>query len=122
MIYVFPLLLLDSSCFHPSRRIFLTYLWALTLVFFLINDFFGIYYLVPLGIGYYTGVNTFIAASGFNQFQSVALNLLSLLVTASLIQLADLIARQRTDWTPWLCVPFFRLWRWWHPAAAAPPS
>lgn len=116
MVYLFGLLLLDSACFAPERRGFLTYLWVLSSIYFLINDFLGIYFLVPLGMGYYTSVTEFIAQTGFNEVQLLSLDLLSVVVTASLAQLAYLLVTQRTDWTPWILRPFAN---WWNRRKAA---
>lgn len=101
MLYLFPFLVLDFTLFHPSRRSFFEFLWILCFAFLLFNNTLGIWFLTPISPHYLVLSTSLNASHGFGDIRRNSLNLLSVLISITLLQLVVLLLRRKEEWEPW---------------------
>jgi len=101
-LYLFSLLALDVVVFHPGRRPFFAFIVGLATVDLLINNDLGLYFLSPIS----TGLSSFTAMldnnGSWGVFRTYALLVLALVMTVTLVQLAQAFVRDRLSPRPWL--------------------
>ncbi len=112
MVYLFALMALDIAAFHSDRRTFLTYLWALSLVFLLVNNDLGARFVTPLDTNLWATLSNLDQGSGYGTIRAWALEILDAIVTVSLIQWAVELVRDHDRPVPWL----------WPRVRAGPPK
>ncbi|HXW67043.1 MAG TPA: hypothetical protein VEL82_04100 [Thermoplasmata archaeon] len=112
MLYLFSLLVLDVVVFHPGRRAYFRFTYALALVWLLVNNDLGIRFVSPLS----TAVQPYTAALDQNDtwglFRSYALIGLAVIVTVTLAQLLWAIAKDQERPIPWCLDGLVRVGRW----------
>jgi hypothetical protein len=121
MLYLFPLMLLDIALFNSNRRAFFLTLFIFCFAFLIANNAFGLWFLSPVQPQDFVLATRYDASEGFGQFRTNLLDLLSILVTITLVQQIWLLMRRRADWTPWP-VLFFHRFRRPRPAVLPPPT
>lgn len=102
LLYLFSLMLLDIVAFHPGRRVLMLFSYALAGTWLLVNNDFGIRFLSPLS----TGIEPFTAAldssAVYGAGRRIALIVLAILVTVTLVQLVLTYLRDAPEPVPWL--------------------
>lgn len=102
MLYLFPMMVLDFSIFHPQRRRLFYFLLALCSIYLVINNALGIWFVSPLDPAAFQYALQVNASAGFGTFRYYALDVLAGFITVTLVQLAYLITRPGADARPWL--------------------
>lgn len=116
MLYLFPMIILDFSIFHPQRRRLFYFLLALCSIYLVINNALGIWFVSPLDPAAFQYALQVNASASFGTFRYYALDVLAGFITVTLAQLAYVITHPGADPRPWL------LPRWRHSEAPVPPA
>jgi hypothetical protein len=101
LVYLFAPLLLDVMVFHPERRSVFAALACVSLLFLFVNATLGVPFLAPLGPQYLAWADAANNAPLWDPLRLWTLNVLAIVITVLLAQLAYvLIRRESTGW-PW---------------------
>ena len=102
LLYLFSLMLLDIAAFHPGRRTLMLFCYALAGSWMLVNNDFGFRFLSPLN----SGIQPFDAALDSSAIYGVgrhiALIVLAILMTVTLVQLVLTYLKGEAAPVPWL--------------------
>jgi len=107
-LYLFALLVLDLALFHPGRRALFWFTTALASAQLLVNNDLGLRFLTPVWPALLGALVHGEAAGGWAAPREYALLVLSIAMTATLVQIVWVVVRDEKAPTPWL----LRLVRW----------
>ena len=102
MVYLFSLVALDVAAFHPGRRAFLTFTAVLAGVYLLVNNDLGLRFLGPVNAGVVTYAMAVDASGTWGFARTVALTLLVIVVTVTLVQWVYTFVRDDPSPEPWI--------------------
>jgi hypothetical protein len=101
-LYLFVLLAIDASLFHRGRRHFLGYVIGLATVDLLLNNDLGLRFLSPIDPALSSYTIALDATGTYGLFRLYALLGLAVIMTATLMQMLQVLARDQEDPRPWL--------------------
>ncbi len=102
MVYLFALVLLDVIVFEPERRALFRTIVVLATVYLLFNNEFGIRFLAPLSPSVTQFTDALDGNAVFSVLRTVALIVLALLVTVTLVQIVVGYYRDELRPRPWV--------------------
>ncbi|MGA8710095.1 MAG: glycosyltransferase 87 family protein [Thermoplasmata archaeon] len=115
MLYLFAPVALDVATFHPGRRVLLASTFGLSALYLIVNNDLGLRFITPADPGVFAYTVALDASSGWGLARTVALAVLAILVTVTLIQWIRTILRDEPRPWPWLLF-------WWRDSASLTPS
>jgi hypothetical protein len=101
-LYLFALLALDVTVFHPGRRAFLLFTTALATIDLLVNNDLGIRFISPLSDQVQPFTASIDASSSWGVARTLALAVLAVVVTLTLVQFVRSLLRDEAAPRPWL--------------------
>ncbi len=110
LIYLLPLLLLDTVLWHPERRGLFDMTWIIGGTFLVVNNFFLVRFAIPAfpnALAFEFGLE---ANAAFASARQIFLIALGLLFSVHLVQIAAVVARPSRTPTPWLLLAVRRAW------------
>lgn len=110
LIYLLPLLLLDSALWHPERRSLFHATWILGMAFLVLNNFFLVRFAAPAfpdALPFEFGLQT---NPLFSAVRSFLLGVIGILFSLHLVQLGTVLANPSRSTTPWLVRASRRTW------------
>jgi hypothetical protein len=121
-LYLFALLAIDVTMFHPARRKILGFTIGLATVDLLLNNDLGLRFLSPIDPGLSSYTIAIDANDSYGLFRLYALLVLAVIMTATLIQLLRTFLRDEEGPRPWLYLLADRLQQLWRRRPPASPS
>ncbi len=102
LLYLFSLMVLDVTAFHPGRRSVFLFTYVLGSVDLVVNNDLGLRFLSPIDTGLSAYTTQIDAAGPWSVVRVGALIVLSVAVTLTLVQLVRVYLRDTVDPRPWL--------------------
>jgi hypothetical protein len=102
LLYLFSLMVLDVVAFHPGRRTLMMLMYALAGVWLLVNNDFGLRFLSPVSPGIEPYTTALDATAVYGVGRRIALVVLAILITVTLVQIVRTYWRDEARPVPWL--------------------
>ncbi len=109
LLYLLPLLLIDTTLWHPERRGLFHTTWILGTAFLMVNNLLLIRFLAPVLPGALSLDMSLDSAGQVAYLRYRLLDLLGVLFSLHMLQLALVVATPRVRPKPWLLFPLRRL-------------
>lgn len=102
MLFLFAPVALDIATFHPGRRALLWFTFAVSILFLLVNNDLGLRFLSPVDPGILQFTSAIDASNSWGWARTVALTVLSIMMTVTLVQWIVTIYRDDGRPRPWI--------------------